>query len=337
MNMNSLRVAVIGLGVGEAHAKSFELHPHCEVTMLCDLSEKTLQKVGASYPKAVCTKNADEVLDSDHVDVVSIASYDDVHGQQVIKALEQGKHVFVEKPLCFYESEAKRIHTLLQQGGGQLQLSSNLVLRQSPRFLQLKDMVVQGRLGDLYYVEADYNYGRLNKIIDGWRGKLEYYSAMLGGGVHMVDMLCWLVGSPVVEVMSYGNNICSQGSDFKFNDLVVGLLNFENDVVAKVSANFGCVQPHFHQMSVYGTQATFVNGDPFAKLITSRESTAEPEVIDSAYPGVEKGVLIHNFVDSLLGKARAFVSENEIFDVMSVCFALEESMQTSQPVQVKYL
>ena len=51
-----------------------------------------------------------------------------------------------------------------------------------------------GDLGRVYYMEADYNYGRIHKIVDGWRGAIDYYSVFLGGAVHMVDLLLWLTG-----------------------------------------------------------------------------------------------------------------------------------------------
>ena len=49
-----------------------------------------------------------------------------------------------------------------------------------------------GDYGRAYYVEADYNYGRLWKLTDGWRGEIPFYSVVYGGAVHMIDLVCWL-------------------------------------------------------------------------------------------------------------------------------------------------
>jgi predicted dehydrogenase len=266
---------------------------------------------------------------------VSIASYDDCHYEQIVKAVSNGKHVFVEKPLCTYEEEAAHIHALLREHP-RVKISSNLILRRSPRFLQLKEMISAGRLGQIFYLEGDYNYGRLHKITEGWRGQRGFYSVIYGGAVHMVDLLQWLVNDTVVEVSACGNHIASAGSPFRFNDMVVGTLTFNNGIVAKVSTNYGCVYPHFHRLSVYGTQATFENGIPNALLYESRDKETPPATINSEYPGTHKGDLLSNFVRSIVTGEAAIVSKQDVFSTMSVCFALEKAVREKSVVQVNY-
>jgi len=111
----------------------------------------------------------------------------------------------------------------------------------SPRFRLVKRFIDEGKMGRLYYLEGDYNYGRIHKLIDGWRGKLDFYSVVHGGGVHIVDLLLWLSGERIIEVMAYGNNIVSESTGFSNNDLVACLLKFEGGAVGKITANFGCV------------------------------------------------------------------------------------------------
>ncbi len=320
---------MIGLGVGAQHAALYAGHPDCELVALCDLDEARLAEMQGRFPDARTTTDATELLTAGDIDLVSIASYDDRHHEQVVLALENGKHAFVEKPLCLKREEADEIRTLLV-AHPDLVLTSNLLLRASPRFLALKRLVGTGRLGRLFYLEADYDYGRLEKITEGWRGDLPYYSVMLGGGVHVVDLLLWLSGERVVEVVAYGNRIASEGTKFRFDDLVVGLLRFESGALGKVSANFGAVMPHFHAVELYGTDGTFVNGIGDATLYTRDTQTQ----IDDAYPGVPKGALIPSFVDAVLGRGPAAVSPDEVFATLDVCFALEEAARTGGAVAV---
>ena len=65
--------------------------------------------------------------------------------------------------------------------------------RTSERFLSLKRRIKKNNLGKIYYVEADYNYGRLNKIVKGWRSKIKNYSVTLGGGIHLIDLITFLI------------------------------------------------------------------------------------------------------------------------------------------------
>lgn len=334
--MRKLRVGIIGLGVGEQHIAGYESHPGSEVASLCDFDVKKLNLAREKYPRIKCIKEAGAILDGADIDIVSIASYDNYHYRQVKRALSNGKHVFVEKPLCLYEREARDIRRILEAKPC-LRLSSNLVLRASPRFIRAKELIEQGRLGKLFSVEGDYEYGRINKITEGWRGRIGYYSSVLGGGVHMVDLLLWLTKEKVTEVAAYGNNIASRPY-FKYNDMVVAIMRFKSGLVGKVAVNFGCVRPHFHRIALYGTKATFLNAcEDNALLFTSRDRKAAPKKIRLAYPGVRKDALIASFVDSILTGSSAAVTEEDVFRAMSVCFAIEKSAVEHKPVKVAYI
>lgn len=334
--MKKLHVGIIGLGVGEQHIMGYQSHPDCEVTTLCDFDDEKIAQAKGKYPAIHITRRADEVLTDPAIDIVSIASYDNHHYEQVIRSIENGKHVFVEKPICFQERELVQIRKKIEENPN-IKISSNLILRMSPRFRNLRARIRDGGLGEIYYIEGDYEYGRIEKIHDGWRGRLDYYSVMLGGGIHMVDLLLWLTGDRVTDVSAYGTNIVSRHSNFKYNDMVVAILKFECGLVAKVSANFGCVHPHFHRLSVYGTKATFINGLKNAFLYTDRDINKDPSLIDDPYPGVNKGDLIFSFIDAITKAKEPEVTKEDCFATMSVCLSIERAMRESACIKVKYI
>jgi predicted dehydrogenase len=331
-----LRAAVIGLGVGEAHIAGYAGHPACDVVALCDFSNDRLREVGARHPATALRASADEILDDPDIDVVSIASYDNFHYEQIIKAITNGKHVFVEKPLCLREAEARHIRDVLR-ANPRVRLSSNLILRRSPRFIALKERIDRGLLGELFLVEGDYHYGRLHKITEGWRGSIDFYSVVYGGAIHIVDLLLWLTGRRIVEVAAYGNQIASRGSQFRYNDTVVSVLKFENGLIGKAGVSYGCVRPHFHGLSVYGTAGTFVNGQPDGWLYESRDPKAAPQRVDDPYPAVQKGDLIASFVESIVSGSKAIVGEEDVFRTMSVCLAIEKAVATGSTCAVEYI
>lgn len=334
--MRKLKVGIIGLGVGAQHIAGYQGHPACEVTHLCDFSEAALHAAGQKYPQVQLRANADDLLTDPALDIISIASYDNYHYEQIGKALQHNKHVFVEKPLVLHLHEAQHIRALLRERP-HLRLSSNLIMRRYPRFVGIKRRIEAGELGRLFHVEADYNYGRLHKIVDGWRGQIDHYSVILGGAVHVIDLLLWLSGERVVEVAAFGNRIASEGTGFRYNDMVVGILQFESGLVGKVTANFGCVFPHFHAVSIYGTRATFINGFDHALLYQSRDRAVPPQKLTEPYPGVSKGDLIYRFVDSIAHDTEPEISVEAVMDTMSVCFALEQAIDCQSKVEVVYI
>ena len=328
-----LRAGVIGLGVGEQHIAGYRAHPECEVVALCDPDPVRRAEVAQRHPGIELMADPFALLARADIDVVSIASPDDVHYEQILAAIGHGKHLFVEKPLCLRPAEFAEIRRRLKASG--LALSSNLILRAAPRFADLRRRIREGELGELYCLEADYNYGRIHKIISGWRGRIPNYSVMLGGGVHVVDLLLWLTGKRVVEVAAFGNGICTRGTGFDGPDAVLAILRFDDQSMAKVTANFGCVFPHFHRLLVYGTQGTFENGMDHARLWRSRDRDQPPARLETAYPGAAKGELIPGFVEKILRGTPAAVTEDDVMRTMDVCFAIDRAVASGKMTAVE--
>jgi predicted dehydrogenase len=266
--------------------------------------------------------------------VVSIATYDDAHYRQVTLALAAGKHVFVEKPICLHPHELAEIREALDRHP-HLRLSSNLILRRSPRFSQLRERIRLGQLGSPYYCEADYNYGRVNKIVDGWRGAAPFYSVVHSGAIHVIDLLMWLLDERPVAVSAFGNAIATRGTRFRFNDCVAALLKFPSGVVAKVTANFGCVFPHFHNLTIYGTAATFVHDRQGARVYTSRDPAEPTSPVDIPFDGPAKGDMLPSFVAAILDGDEPEVCESDVLDAMSVSLAIEQAVALEQTVRMQ--
>lgn len=329
-----LNVAVIGLGVGEQHIRGWESHPACRVTVLCDTDPAKLTDVATRYPGRRLTTSPWEILDDPSLDAVSIAGFDDTHHAQTLRALANGKHAFVEKPLCFNLDELRSLRSATTRSG--CMLSSNLILRMSPRFRELRDRLRAGELGRPFMIEGDYNYGRLQKLTSGWRGQIDLYSVVLGGGIHLVDLFHWLISDRVLEVAAFGTRIATEGTAFRHNDTVVAILRFAGGMVGKLTANFGCVYPHFHRLSVYGTKATFENAIGDALLFRSRDPMQPPDKVTAPYPGAMKGDLIPSFVSAILGEGPAEVATEDVFAVMSICLAIERAQSRGGTVAVEY-
>jgi predicted dehydrogenase len=330
-----LRVAIIGLGVGERHISGYESEPRCKVTILCDIDSCKLQELGKQYPNKLLSTNPNEVLQDPNIDVVSIASYDNVHCDQVVTALRHNKHVFVEKPLCLTFTEFNCIVDTLAVYP-HLQLSSNLILRKAPRFLTLRQRISKGELGEIYYLEGDYDYGRIDKILNGWRGKIPFYSVVCGGAIHLIDLLIWLTGKRIERVFAWGNKIATAKTKFLYYDFVVSLIEFSDGSIAKVSANFGCVTPHHHRVCIYGTEGTFIQTHSVALYMNSRHLDAPKEVLSDNYPSMSKGDMIPSFVRSILDGTRLEITCKEVLTSMAVALTIDQSLVSGKPESVNY-
>jgi predicted dehydrogenase len=328
-----LRVGVVGLGVGEQHATAYAKLPACEVRLVADLDAERARRVAEQFGAQVAS-GFDAICADEEIDIISIASYDHHHFEQVVAAIRAGKHVFVEKPLCRTLSEAREVKRALLESG--TKLSSNLVLRAAPFYGWLHDEARSGRLGRLYAFDGDYLYGRLHKITDGWRREVDDYSVVLGGSVHLVDLMIWIVGDRPVTVSAVGNRISTEHTSFHYDDFVAATFVFPSGLVGRITANFGSVHAHQHVVRVFGTEATVLYDDAGPRLHLSRDPSVPSKLLNLASLPTTKGELIPAFVQAILAGSDTVPSTQHELDVISVCASTDRALAEGETVDIEY-
>ena len=322
----TLNVGVIGLGVGSKHLDAFHKNPFCHVKCMCDLDTKKLQGHQKKFPEIKKTTIAEEVLNDPTIDIVAIASYDCHHSDQILQAFENRKHVFIEKPLCTTRDDFEKIkaaHAL----NSDLVVSTNFVLRREPRFTTLKQKIENGLLGEIFLAEGSYDYGRLKKLTHGWRGDDPNYSVMHGGGIHIIDILTWLVGSRFCPKIVLKNKFNTMDSKFKNSDLILTAGNFESGAIGKIIANYGSATPHFHQLKIYGTKGTFVHDCGIAHYLFGREPNVKTYADKTPFPATNKGDMIPEFVNFLAKRTKHLsVDFQRVCEVMDTSLRIEEQV-----------
>ncbi len=337
MKEGALQVGVVGLGVGRAHALAYLAHGACRLRWLCDRELERARGLARELGQGRATARWRDILEDEEVDIISIASFDQDHGRQVEAALAAGKHVFVEKPLCRSRARLRRICGLWRAAGGRLKLASNLVLRAAPLYAWLREQVAGGRMGELYSLEGEYLYGRLEKLTGGWRGEDRSYSVLLGGGIHMLDLMLWISGRRPRRVWALGNGICSRNSGFRGCDFVTATLEFDSGMLGRLTANFGCVQPHQHLLRLYGTGGSFVYDDRGPRLFSSRDPALGPSFVDLPALVADKGALVPGFVAEVLAGRERPEETQQLFDLIAVLLACDQALAEGGPREVEYL
>ena len=325
-----LRVGVIGLGVGERHIYGFNQSRHARTTKICDIDHDKLEVVSARSGVKDTTVDADEILLDPKIDVVSIASYDEYHAKQVIMALDAGKHVFVEKPICLTEPELDSIceaYERAQIRGQNLKVSSNFILRREERFLKLKKRLEDGDLGEIYAVEGSYDYGRVRKLINGWRANTQHYSVMHGGGIHILDLFEWLTGQKFKPYATLANKIVTNQTKFQPNDLILSIGKFGDGILGKISANLGSQTEHFHQLKLYGTKGTFVHDCGSASYFFGSEPGVIREIDNTPFPSSMKGDLLPDFISAIVEDAPLLIDFHHVERIMRTSLAINAQVR----------
>ena len=264
------------------------------------------------------------------INLVSIASYDEYHYNQILKCIKYNKHIIVEKPMCLNEKQLIDIKKKLKKKK-KIKIFSNLVLRVNDLFKDIKKKISKK---DVYYLEGDYIWGRKNKLF-GWRSKTKKYSVTLGAGIHMIDLINWFLGSKPKFVTSFAHNKVTKGTNFKKNSFNVSILEYPNKIIAKITSNCAANYQHFHELKIFSKNETIMNNLQ-GKVVYSNGKIKK---LTNKYPDKKnRKKLILNFLDYILKKnSKVIISAKDQFDLMSICFAVDRSATLKQRVKVRYI
>ena len=91
---DNLKAGVIGLGVGLRHAEFYADHPSISLIGVCDSSSQQLSEVSEKIKGTKVYSSAEDIIDDEKIDIISICSFDNFHAKHVVRCIEKKKHVF---------------------------------------------------------------------------------------------------------------------------------------------------------------------------------------------------------------------------------------------------
>ena len=148
-----VKLGVIGYGYwGPNIVRNFSSHKDCTVTAVCDNNPGALARVLTQYPNIRLMTNADDIVRSPEIDAVAIVTPVTYHYELAKKALENGKHVFVEKPFTATSAQAEELVELAERMNLQIMVDHTFLFTGAVR--KIKQLVDDGTLGPLYYYDS---------------------------------------------------------------------------------------------------------------------------------------------------------------------------------------
>lgn len=329
-----INAAIIGSGVGLRHLEAIENYKGSNVKMICEFDKSKIFFLKKKFPKIKITSNFNNVVKDKSINLLSIASYDQYHYSQIIKGIKNKKNLIIEKPMCLEIEDLKKIHKTLKKNKN-IKIISNLVLRTEPVFQYIKKNIDKS---NLFYIEADYIWGRLHKLTNGWRTKTKNYSLILGAAIHMIDLVMWFLNDKPKKVFAIGNKILTNKTKFNKVSFVSCILEFPKNIIVKITANSTNIYNHMHEVKVFQKNKTIIQSKEGLEVITNSNNKIKKKKIKLKYPlKKDRKQLIKSFINNILNEGKPLISLKEQFDLMSVCFALEKSLKIDRKIKVNYL
>jgi predicted dehydrogenase len=216
-----------------------------DLAWVVDVDEGRRAAFGERYPSARTSTDLDAALTDATVDAVVIATPVPTHYELTKKALEAGKHVFVEKPPAMRGEEMEEL-VALARAGDRVLMPGHLLLYH-PGLRKVKELVDAGELGDVACI-----YGNRQNL-----GVIRSNeNALWSLGVHDLSVILWLLGEEPSEVVAHGLDYLQDGIE----DVVFCFLRFPSGKVAHMHLSW--LDPHkMRRLTVVGREKMVVFDD----------------------------------------------------------------------------
>lgn len=364
MSEKKLGVLIHGAGwVSTQHIKAFQTNPKSEVVAIssrrlesCKLraEESELEDIGLY-------NNYEDALKHEGVDIVSVCTPQRLHAENTIAAAEAGKHVVIEKPIANSLDEMGAMLKAVRKA--QVKTVVSFVLRWNPLFETIKAMIADDALGDVFFVETDYQHD----IASWWTGYEEArkkdtgVSALLVGGCHAIDSMRWFAAkgqfeaADAVEVFAYSGGY-RKGLDKEYDYLAgkwlegkgaleydgfeIALVKFANGALGKVSVNFDCIMPYVFPVEIFGDKGTVKDNRIWSHKYPGQKGWVEiPTILpDSAevthHPF--QGQMDH-FIECILNDKESHANLEDAIKTHEIAFAALQCYETGTPVKLPLL
>ena len=282
--LDTLRVGIVGLGIGRHHLRAYQQIPGIEIVAVADTDPRRLEEFGAANNIPNLYEDYKPLVARDDLDIVNVCTPNFLHAPVAIAALESGKHVLCEKPLASTLADAEAMVATAVHTGRALDVTFNH--RQRADVQALKTYIDQGGLGKIYHAKAWWL--RRNGIpgLGSWFTK----KAMAGGGplidlgVHMLDMALYLMDEPEALAVSGavyaelgprgrgGSGMQKQlvGAGYEVEDLASAFIRLEGNAALLLETSWATYRANNDEFGVtlYGTEGgaeirvvNYVQGD----------------------------------------------------------------------------
>lgn len=312
-----IKIAVIGVGGwGKNHVRV--LHNMGVLEAICDLSADRAKEIAKKYDTKFYSSVKDLFSNERELNACLVCTPTKSHLSVVREAIQNGCHVFVEKPLSFSTKECEEMTDLSKKG--KVILTCGYVERFNPAVQDLKKIIQKQTYGDLLMME----FHRENRM----PLHIKDVGVIYDTSVHDIDTAMFLFGKGAKMVFARA------GKKFHlFEDFATIMLGFEDQKVAIIASNW--VTPKkVRTFSAVCTEGT-VNGDFITQEI--RIDHADATVIPRRQQFQEPLVLeLQSFIEVIEGKRKQpVVTSEEATNVTKVAEAALLSSETGSPIYLE--
>jgi predicted dehydrogenase len=339
--MNTLGIGLIGCGIwGSVHARTYAASPLVKLVAVCDQNRDRAQQFKEKYGFTSFTSDLKEILSNPDISAVSITTPDHTHTPILLEVMEAGKHVLVEKPLAMTVEECEKILAVRDKTGVKLMVDFHN--RWNIPFLQVKQMIESGELGDLMMMNVKLNDTIYvpTKMLS-WAGRSSPVHFL---GSHLVDLIRCLSGAEIQRVYSVSRSVVLKNKGIETPDFYQSILELSDGSTAYVE---NCWIVAENAPNIFDFKGEFIGSKGSTYVNVSDHRMIEKYTEEgSSYPDVTGIVDIHgkpaghctapieHFIHCVVHDTEPAVTGEDGLKATRVVQAMEQSARTGQPVNI---
>lgn len=342
------RIGIIGCGkiAQVRHIPEYMENPDSEIAGYYDFNRERALGLAEAY--GGCVYDSCEAMLSDPaVDAVSVCVANDAHEKVTIDALRAGKHVLCEKPMAMSLEECERMVAVAKETGKFLMVGHNQrLVRTHSRARQL---ITEGAIGDIITFKICFSHAgpeiwSIDPGCNVWffDKKKAVLGAMADLGIHKTDLIQYLTGTRIAEVMAFLGTLDKKdanGNPVGVDDNAICIYRMENGVMGTMTASWTCYGDEDNSTILYGTGGVMkIYTEKGHSIVLERRDGEriyyDIDAIQTNNNQTASGV-IDMFVNSLVTGTPPEISGEEALSAMRAVFAAVESAATGKAVKVR--
>ncbi|MGZ5258355.1 MAG: Gfo/Idh/MocA family protein [Burkholderiales bacterium] len=264
MDSKPIGLAIVGSGrIGTLRAQLAAAHPAVRYVAVADQDAAKAQalarKIGAQYHSS----DNNDVISRPEVNAVVISTSEGEHVEPLVRAIELGKHVLVEKPLALTLADADRVIKAIERSGADVRVGYSR--RYKERYLIAKEQILQGRIGTVVGGAARVFNSRSQALAMLTRNP--HATPVVDALTYYVDLMNWLSGGKrIAEVYARGQMGVLKSAGHDVADVSYAILTYDDGTVVNLGVSYALPEKypalgHAARVEVLGTDGVIILDD----------------------------------------------------------------------------
>lgn len=333
-----VRVAVIGAGLiaQRAHLPSYVAAPEAELSAIVSGRRATAEAAAARFGSPRVLDSWQQAIADPGIDAVDICTPNALHAEIAIAAARAGKHVLVEKPMATSLAEADAMVAAAREAGVLLAVAHNL--RFVPIYMTMQRLIAAGAIGRVFSARGSFMHAGPDEF---WGATSDWFwqegqaggGSLLDMGIHMIDLLRWMVGRPVLEVTAMTARVLKP--TFADDNAMV-IMRCEGDILASVQSSWSARPVPDRQIAIHGELGNLMMGRSADEpLVLNLQDGAGARKELPLIPAANLlGDPFVNFVRAIRGEAEPLVPGEEGRTSLAIALGAYESARTGCVVRL---